>query len=149
MATVDKSIEIHAAADAIFAIVNDPQRMHEYIPGVNRVENVRQTDQHIGDGMQVVHSVLGIPMTQRFVVTGWVRDQHIDLDVEGSMPGTFAWTFQPHGDTTRVSVHVEYELRGGPLGKAVDTLLIERMNEKNMERTLENLQLISEGSRRG
>jgi len=149
MATVDKSIEIHAPADAIFAIVDDPQRMQEYIPGVNRVENVQRTDQHVGDSMRVVYSVLGIAMTQRFVVTAWARDQHIDLNVDGSMPGTFVWTFQPHGDATRVSVHVEYELKGGPLGKAVDALLIERMNDKNMERTLENLQLISESSRRG
>src|SRR6478672_2983425 len=98
MATVDKSIEIHAAADGIFTIVDDPQRMPEYIPGVNRVENVQRTDQHVGDSMRVIYSVLGLSMTQRFVVTAWARDQQIALNMEGSMPGTFLWTFQPHGD---------------------------------------------------
>src|SRR5689334_18476228 len=98
MTTIDKSIEIHAAADAIFTIVDDPHRIPDYVPGVNRVEKVERTGQHVGDSVRVVYSVLGLSMTQRFVATGWTRDRQIAMTMEGSMPGTFLWTFQPHGD---------------------------------------------------
>jgi hypothetical protein len=33
---------------------------------------------------------------------------------------------------------------GGVLGKAIDALLMERMNEKNAERMLENIKMIVE-----
>jgi len=38
-----------------------------------------------------------------------------------------------------VDVDVEYQLAGGPVGKAVDALLLERTNEKTIEQMLQNL----------
>jgi carbon monoxide dehydrogenase subunit G len=147
MAVVNKSLEIHAPVATIFAIVDDEQRLAEYVPGVTRVEDVQRTDRHIGDSIRVVYSLLGRPMPQRFVTTAWSRNEQIAMNMEGSMPGTFVWTFQAHGDSTRVSIHIDYQLPGGPLGKAFDAILMERMNDKNIERTLENLQLICEAPR--
>ena len=36
--------------------------------------------------------------------------------------------------------------QGGILGKAMNAVLVERMNEKNAERLLENLKLVSEAT---
>jgi hypothetical protein len=41
---------------------------------------------------------------------------------------------------------MEYEMAGGILGKAMNAMLVERMNEKNAERLLENLKLVSEAT---
>jgi uncharacterized membrane protein len=55
------------------------------------------------------------------------------------MQGTFGWTFEAEGPHTRVDVNVEYELAGGPLGKAVDLLLLERTNERTIDQMLQNM----------
>jgi carbon monoxide dehydrogenase subunit G len=55
------------------------------------------------------------------------------------MKGTFAWTFEPEGPHTRVNVDVDYELAGGPIGKAVDLLLLERTNERTIDQMLQNM----------
>ena len=39
---------------------------------------------------------------------------------------------------------IDYRMRGGILGKAIDALLVERMNDRNAARMMENLKMISE-----
>ncbi len=60
----------------------------------------------------------------------------------GITEGTFDWSFEPHGQQTKTSVDVRYELAGGALGKAIDALVLERTNEKTIEHMLQNMQRI-------
>jgi uncharacterized membrane protein len=61
------------------------------------------------------------------------------------MTGSWQWTLEPLGERrTRVTARIEYVLPGGALGRAANALLVERMNEKNAERLLENLKLVAE-----
>jgi uncharacterized membrane protein len=46
---------------------------------------------------------------------------------------------KPQGEGTKISVDVDHQLAGGPQGKAVDRLMLERVNEKTIEDTLKNL----------
>jgi uncharacterized membrane protein len=55
------------------------------------------------------------------------------------MSGTFAWTFKQQPQGSAVTVDVAYQLAGGPLGKAVDSLMLQRTNEKTIEDMLKNL----------
>ena len=41
---------------------------------------------------------------------------------------------------------MEYEMAGGILGKAMNAMLVERMNEKDAEQLLENLKQVSEAT---
>jgi uncharacterized membrane protein len=61
----------------------------------------------------------------------------------GGMTGTFAWTFEPQQERSKVTIDVDYELGGGPLGKAVDSLMLQRVNEKTIEDTLKNLDRVA------
>ena len=42
------------------------------------------------------------------------------------------------GKSTHLTTAMEYEMAGSILGKAMNAVLVERMNEKNAERLLEN-----------
>ena len=61
------------------------------------------------------------------------------------MKGTWRWQLEPREKSTHLSTEMEYEIAGGILGKAMNTMLVERMNEKNAERLLEHLRLMCEG----
>jgi uncharacterized membrane protein len=60
------------------------------------------------------------------------------------MKGAWTWRLSPRGKSTHVTTTMEYEMTGGILGKAMNAVLVERMNEKNAERLLENLKRVSE-----
>ena len=146
MATINKSIDIDAPAEQVFAILTDPGRLSEYAPGVTSVEDIQYTEQHIGDSYRATYSALGLHFPMTFTVIEHERPTRRTTRFEGGMKGAWTWTLSPQGKSTHLTTTMEYEMVGGVLGKAMNAVLIERMNEKNAERMLENLKLVSEAA---
>ena len=146
MATIHKSIDIDAPAERVFAILTDPQRLPEYAPGVISVEDIRQTEQHLGDSFSATYAVLGLHFPVTFTVIEYEQPTRLSTRFEGGMKGTWTRLLEPRGNSTRLTMIMEYEMAGGILGKAMNAVLLERMNEKNAERMLENLKLVSEAT---
>ncbi len=146
MATIHKSIDIDAPAERVFAILADPKRLAEYAPGVTSVENIRQTEQHLGDSFRATYAVLGLHFSMTFTATEYEHPTKLTTRFEGGMKGTWTWLLERRGNSTHMTTAMEYEMAGGVLGKAMNAVLVERMNEKNAERLLENLKLVSEAT---
>jgi uncharacterized membrane protein len=108
---------------------------------------MRRSDGRIGDTFRVIYKFLGVTFDETFTVTDYQRPNLIKSTFAGGMTGTFAWTFEPLREGSKVTIDIEYELAGGPLGKAVDSLMLQRVNEKTIEDTLRNLGRIAAGER--
>ena len=139
MAEIHKNTTVGEPVEKVFEIVDNPANFPKYVPNVRDVVDVRRSDGRIGDSFRVIYKVLGVTFDETFTVTDYERPNRIKSTFAGGMTGTFAWTFEPQGEGTKINVDVEYQLAGGPLGKAVDTLMLERVNEKTIEDTLKNL----------
>ena len=139
MAEIHKSTTLAVPIEKVFEIVDDPANFPKYVPNVNDVADVRRSDGRIGDSFRLIYKVLGVTFDEKFTVTDYERPNRIKSTFSGGMTGTFAWTFEPQGDGTKINVDVDYKLAGGPLGKAVDSLMLQRVNEKTIEDTLKNL----------
>ena len=139
MAEIHKSVTIDAAAARVFDLLDDPSGIPSYTPNVERVEDVRQSDQRIGDTFRVIYKAVGMTFEEKFTITEHTRPTRLASRFENGMKGTFLYQVAPQGEQTTLSVDVHYELPGGPLGKAIDALLLERTNEKTIEKQLDNL----------
>ena len=139
MAEIHKSTTVAAPVDKVFEIVDDPANFPRYVPNVQEVADVRRSDGRIGDSFRVIYKVLGVTFDEKFTVIDYERPNRVKSSFSGGMTGTFAWTFEPQGEGSKVTIDVNYELAGGPLGKAVDSLMLQRVNEKTIEDTLQNL----------
>ena len=139
MAEIHKSTTVAAPVEKVFEIVDDPANFPKYVPNVNDVVDVRRSDGRIGDSFRVIYKVLGVTFDEKFTVTHYQRPNMIKSTFAGGMTGTFAWTFEPQQERSKVTIDVDYKLAGGPLGKAVDSLMLQRVNEKTIEDTLKNL----------
>jgi hypothetical protein len=64
------------------------------------------------------------------------------LRIEGGVSSTTTWRYEPEGDGTHVTATFEYEVPGSALGRIADMLVIERLNSKNLEQSLENAKTI-------
>jgi len=146
MATIHKSIDIDAPVERVFEILTDPRRLPEYAQGLISVEDIRQTEQHVGDSFRAIYSVLGLRFPMTFTATEYEHPSTLTRCFEGGMKGTWTWRLEPQGKGTHVTTAMEYEMAGGILGKAMNAVLVERMNEKNAKGMLENLKLVSEAS---
>jgi carbon monoxide dehydrogenase subunit G len=80
-----------------------------------------------------------------FDITGRVLEhdpprRHV-VETRGGVVSTWAWTLEPEGDGTRISLHMEYTVPGAALGKLAEKLLLGQ-NEKAADEGLANLERI-------
>ncbi len=146
MPTVQKSILINAPVGRVFATHDDPRRVPEYMPGMVRVADVVRTRRRIGDSQRLTYSVLGLRFPTKMTIQEWEKDRRMVVKLEGGLNGTFTATYDPQGSATRVTWRIDYALKPRILDKAVNLPLAEGMNEKNVQRGLENLKMICESS---
>jgi carbon monoxide dehydrogenase subunit G len=143
MAEIHKSTTVAEPVDKVFEFVEDPANFPKYVPNVHDVLDVRRSDGRIGDSFRAIYKVLGVTFDETFTVTEYERPKRIKSSFSGGMTGTFAWTFEPQGEGTKISADIEYQLAGGALGKAVDSLMLHRVNEKTIEDMLKNLERVT------
>ena len=144
MPVIRKSVDIDAPPDKVFTVLDDPERIQEYGVGVTRVSDFNQTPERVGDTGRITYSAMGLRFPMKFTVTAHEHNARAVLAFEGGMIGTMDWQLSPRGTGSSLSLTIDYRMRGGILGKAMDALLVERMNDRNAERMLENLKMISE-----
>lgn len=140
MAEIHNRATVDAPIEKVFDFVDDPERFPTYVPNVDRVADLVRTEKRLGDSFRVIYKVLGMTFDEKFTVTEYQRPNRLRSAFAGGMNGTFAWSFEREGEQTRVNVDVDYQMAGGPIGKAVDALLLERTNEKTIEHLLQNMQ---------
>lgn len=146
MSVVEKSIVIRAPVEEVFAINEDPRRVMEFVPGILRVSDYSYTPKRVGDIARITYSVLGLRFPSKVTVLEWAKNERMVTKMEGALKGTLTFSFTHVEGFTRVVWRVDYSMRGGILGQAANILLVQRMNEKNVERSLENLKLICESN---
>ncbi len=143
MAEIHKTVTIDASVEKVFDIVDDPENFPKYVPNVSQVVDVRRTDSRIGDSFRVIYKVLGTTFDEKFTTTDYQRPTRISSAFNGGMTGTFRWAFEAVGAQTKATVDIDYRVAGGAIGKAVDSLVLERTNEKSIGGMLENLRALA------
>ena len=146
MPLVEKSILINAPVGKVFAAHDDPRRVPEYMPAMVRVADIVRTRRRIGDSQRLTYSVLGLRFPTKMTIQEWEKDRRMVVKLGGGLNGTFTATYEPQGGATKVTWRIDYTLKPRILDKAMNLPLAEGMNEKNVERGLENLKMICESS---
>ncbi len=146
MATIHTSMDIEAPAERVFELLADPARLPDYAPGVSSVESIQHTEQQVGDAFRATYAVLGLHFSMTFTTTAYEPPTTLTRRFAGGMTGTWTWRLEPRGERTHLTTAMEYELAGGILGKAMNAMVVERMNAQNAERMLENLKRVSEAT---
>jgi hypothetical protein len=144
MATVERSILIDAATDAIDAIALDGNRLSEWYVGV---EQATPDDLYpeAGGRVSLVYKAAAVTFNLTLTVQELIRGNYVSYRMSGMMVGTQEWHHASEGGKTRLTARVEYEMPGGALGKIADKLVVERMNAHNLEESLKNLKALVEG----
>jgi uncharacterized membrane protein len=144
MAKVERSIVINAPTDAIDEVALDAGRLPEWYVGVEETKPDHLYPEVDGKVL-LVYKAAGVTFRLALTVQELVRGDHISYQMAGMMIGTQTWSYTPGSGGTRLTALVEYEIPGGALGRVADRLVVERMNAKNLEQSLENLKALVEG----
>ena len=148
MTRIERSIIINAAAEAIEAIIGDGRRLVDWYAGVEQADP-DDIFPEPGGKMSVVYKAAGVTLTMTQTVLERVPGKGGVSQIEGIVSGTNRVTFSPKGAGTRVTMRLEYQVPGGGLGNMANKLLAKRINAHHMEKSLENLKSLAEGTTLG
>lgn len=147
MTHIHDSIIINAPVDKVYALARNPRKWATWWVGLSEPRKLK------GDGApgtEVEHDYLvaGIPIHIKSKV---LADQmapdgsaHWHGVIDGKMHGEQKWDYESTHDGTLVSADIDYTVPGNILGKVADRLLIEKMEERAIHQTLENLKYMIE-----
>jgi uncharacterized membrane protein len=148
MAHLKKSILIRAPVEKVYALARDPSRWDTWFVGLGEPEKLTGAGEV---GTVVEHSYLMAVM--RFSVTTRVLEDHVSPEgaqwkgvIEGPLAGEHTWTYTPKNGDTEVTVDMEYTVPGKLVGAIIDRLIIEHLQERSLDQTLENLKMLCEES---
>jgi carbon monoxide dehydrogenase subunit G len=133
------SIVVSRPQKAVFEFMDVPENQGRISPRLSRVETVNTLDNG-GKRATYVYKLFG----QRFEgeVHGIEHDppERVTFEMTGDIDGEIQWTFESVADGTLVTYSAEYDLG---LPRVVEWLLgpvVDRFNQREIDRTLENLQ---------
>lgn len=139
MAIVEKKVFINATYPTIEqATTLAPQDWPNWFVGVDSVE-VPPNYPELGSTILLKYRAATLTLDVRQTLVEFNPGQLTVFRMDGMITGTQTWTGQPEGDGVWINVVFDYEIPGGGLGKMLDKLVIERVNVRNLEDSLEAL----------
>jgi carbon monoxide dehydrogenase subunit G len=147
MSHIEKTALVHAPADRIFALLIDPARASDLNPELKLLS--QQPSAVGGYDSTWEYKMAGVTFSGATTMIECVPPRQMILKTTGGIPSTWVFTLEPQGDATQVTVELDYVMPGALLGKAVDKLVLERQNEKSIERYSGNLKRIAESGAQG
>jgi hypothetical protein len=136
MAFTRKSTVIHASPERIFAYIDEPMNLVEWIPGFIAVHDIVGTG--AGQQMEWTHKMAGVRMHGQTVVVEHVPNERAVHQLIGMINGTFTYLVEQRDQTTRLTLELEYSIPVPLVGRWANELITAR-NARELELALVNV----------
>ena len=135
MIRLERSIVIERPASDVFALVSEPSRYPEFFAGITKWESRSDKKRGIGARFRVLMKVGSIEAGGTINVTNWEDDAVIAWSSDQGIRHKGQWTLDQRGGSTELTLLMEYELAGGPVGWFVERVA-GRIVGRNLTATL-------------
>jgi uncharacterized membrane protein len=143
MTLIQKSVTINASVDKVLSILEDPERQSELNPNL-KLLSYRPSPLGFYD-TQWEYKMAGMKFSGESTVIAYEQGKRIVFEGKGGIDSRWEWTINAQGNITQVALALTYTMPGSLLGAALNKLVIEGQNEKDIEGELANLKRLSEG----
>ena len=142
MTLIQKSVTINAPVDKVLAVLEYPELQTELNPNL-KIHSHTPSPLGFFDS-KWEYRMAGIPFNGTSTTDAYERGKTIIFESKGGIDSRWEWTITPQGDVTLVALALTYTMPGSILGAALNKLVIEGQNEKDIEGELANLKRLSE-----
>lgn len=146
MPTIRKSIRVDAPFERVHGVAFDPTTWHLWFAGLAEPDEI-DGDGSEGTVVKAHYQMAGLRLPITTTVKEYSRDEgrsRWHAEFRGGVDGRHTWTYRAADGGTDVSVELDYEVPGAALGRLMNRLVLERMQERNLEQTLANLKELAE-----
>ena len=142
MATVTKSITINAPVENIFAFLDDPLNLKDWVPSIMDVKDV--TGAGVGQHYRWHYKMAGVRLEGESTVSEHIPNERRVTQSKGGVVSTWTYTLDAQDSGIRFTLSVEYTIPVPVLGKLAEKLVLRR-NEREAELALANVKDRIEG----
>jgi uncharacterized membrane protein len=141
MTTLSLSRDIYCPIDEVFAYHTDLERSPQHWTNVISCKRAAGAGApQVGDRYAWRYRMYGVDFAGHLTVREVEPLRRMVWDTEGGLRAHVASEYvRLSPQRTRVRVHVDYDVPGGLIGRAVDRLLVESRNAGDAERALDRL----------
>jgi uncharacterized membrane protein len=144
MASLTKSIVVHAPVEKVFEFLADPMHLPEFWPSLIEVKDVRV----LPDGRRAngwIYKMAGIRLEGTSEEVEHIANERIVSKTKGGVDSTQTWMVQPEGDDTKVTFTVDYTVPVPVLGKLAEAAIV-KLNDHEGDVTMANLRTLLEAT---
>lgn len=141
MAWSKNSIIIDVPPSRVFAYVNDPNNLPDWMPGTIEIRNLVGS----GEGQQYewTYKMLGFHFRGQNVVVEYEPEKRAVHQSIGMIGSDFTIAVEPHGEGTKLTTEAEYSIPIAVLGKLAENIAARR-NDREMKAALLNVKELME-----
>jgi hypothetical protein len=136
MASWKNSIVIQAPVDSVFAYVDEPMRLGEWLPSIIEVRDVIGTG--AGQQFEWTAKMAGLLLRGQSTVIEHVPNHCGVHQTIGMVSSTFGYTVEPCAEGTTLTLEIEYNIPIPLIGRLAERVLINR-NTREFELALINV----------
>ena len=139
MTVISKSVTIGAPVAQVQAFLDDASQTADWYEGMESITAHKGYPTEIGSTAVIEIKAGGMTLESTLEITQREPEKQFQFSMDGMIVGTNTWELRPDGDQTHIDLTIDYEMKGGGIGKIMDKLFVERINDKNAEASLTNL----------
>ena len=124
MASLSKSMLIHAAPERVFAYVTEPSRLPEWLPSMVEVRNVVGTG--AGQQYEWTYKMAGLLLRGQSTVVELLPNNCAVHQSIGTIGSDWTLAVEPHEEGALLRIDVEYSVPVPVLGKLAERLAVRR-----------------------
>ena len=144
MAKASASVVIHKPVQEVFEYTASPVNGSAFIPNLNENSNIHPEQSGVGQKFDWRFNMNGVDLRGQAEVTEYDSPHRAKIVSTGDSNSTWTYSFQEENSGTKVTLEVEYELAETVLQKLANKLVVEQLNQRSAEQSLENLKTILE-----
>jgi len=145
MAKASASVVIHKPVQEVFAYTASPANGPAFIPNLNENSNIKPEQVGVGQTFDWRFNMSGVDLRGKAEVTEYDAPHRAKIVSTGDGNSTWTYSFQEENGGTKVDLKVEYEIAETAMQKLANKLVVEQLNQRTAEQSLENLKTILEG----
>ena len=142
MSRVTKVASIKADPEKVLAYIADVKNHPAFISALKSVDNLHGDPKEIGEGWDFTFSMGGVEVKGKAETADYVEGKHYSFKTTTGIVSTFSYSVEPENGGTRLTMDVEYEIPQNVVAKLLDKAVVERLNDQEGDRAVENLQAI-------
>lgn len=144
MPKVTKVASIKAKPQKVIDYIASVENHPAFISALKSVTNLKGNPKHVGEGWDWTFVMAGVEIKGKAETADYVEGKRYAFKTTTGISSTFTYSVEAEAENTRLTMDVEYEIPNNVLAKALDAAVVERLNEQEGERAVENLKAILE-----